>query len=155
VITWFCARKPETVRFGLHAAISQRTEREGTRWAAERWTTYTSPGDKAIGSAEWLFGGGRFGKARYDNIDDMARMWAEHFGHHDSSSRDAVVQYEGRTGGRHGHDYFRTNPAVASDLVLTVRYGRSPGAENGRPLEHVEGLFWKIDDDYLQSLNDK
>ena len=85
----------------------------------------------------------------------MARMWAEHFGRHDSSSRDAVVQYEGRTGGRHGHDYFRTNPAVASDLVLTVRYGRSPGAENGRPLEHVEGLFWKIDDDYLQSLNDK
>ena len=27
----------------------QRTEREGTRWAAERWTTYSSPGDKSIG----------------------------------------------------------------------------------------------------------
>ena len=99
--------------------------------------------------------GGRFGKAGHDNIDDMARMWAENFAHVDSASRDSVIQYEGRSGGSHGHDYFRTNPAVASDLVLTVRYGRSPGADNGRPLEHIEGLFWRIDDDYLQSQNDK
>jgi len=133
----------------------QRTEREGTRWAAERWTTYTSPRDKAIGISEWLFGGGRFGKAGYDNIDDVARMWAENLAHVESASRDSLIQYEGRSGGAHGHDYFRTNPAVSSDLVLTVRYGRPPGAENGRPLEHVEGLFWKINDDYLQSLNDK
>jgi esterase/lipase superfamily enzyme len=133
----------------------QRTEREGTRWAAERWTTYSSPGDKAIGSAEWLFGGGRFGKIVYDDIDDMARMWAENFALGDSASRDSVIQYEGRTGRSRSHNYFRTNPAVASDLVLTVRYGRSPGADNGRPLEHIEGLFWRIDDDYLQSLNDE
>jgi len=131
----------------------QRTEREGTRWAAERWTTYTSSRDKAIGMSEWLFVGGRFGKAGYDNIDHVARMWAENFAHVDSVSRDSLIQYEGKFGGAHGHDYFRTNPAVASDLVLTVRYGRPPGAENGRPLEHVEGLFWKIDDDYLESLN--
>jgi esterase/lipase superfamily enzyme len=133
----------------------QRTEREGTRWAAERWTTYTSPRDKAIGMSEWLFVGGRFGKAGYDNIDDMARMWAENFAQVDSASRDSVIQYEGKSGGAHGHDYFRSNPAVSSDLVLTVRYGRSPGAENGRPLEHVGGLFWKIDDDYLRSLDDE
>ncbi len=48
-----------------------------------------------------------------------------------------------------------TLAAVASDLALTVRYGRSPGAETGRPLGHVEGLFWRIDDDYLKSLNGK
>jgi esterase/lipase superfamily enzyme len=133
----------------------QRTEREGTRWAAERWTTYTFPRDKAIGISEWLFVGGRFGKAGYDNIDDMARMWAEDFAQVDSVSRDSLIQYDGRRGGAHGHDYFRTNPAVASDLVLTVRYSRPPGAENGRPLEHVEGLFWKIDDDYLKSSGEK
>ena len=132
----------------------QRTEREGTRWTAERWTTYTSPGDKAIGSAEWLFGGGRFGKIVYDDIDDIARMWAENFALVDSASRDSVIQYEGQTGRSRSHNYFRTIPAVASDLVLTVRYGRSPGAENGRPLKHVEGLFWKIDDDYLKSFDD-
>jgi len=133
----------------------QRTEREGTRWTAERWTTYTSPRDKAIGISEWLFAGGRFGKAGYDNMDDMARMWAENLARVDSSSRDSLIQYEGRSGGAHGHNYFRSNPAVASDLVLTVRYGRSPGAENGRPLEHIDGLFWKIDDNYLKPVNDK
>jgi len=133
----------------------QRTEREGTRWTAERWTTYTSPGDKAIGQAEWLFGGGRIGKAGYDTIDTMAKMWAETSTLADSTDRDAVIQYEGRSGGRHGHDYFRTNPAVSSDLVLAVRYGRSPGTENGRPLEHVGGFFWRIDDNYLKSLSDK
>jgi esterase/lipase superfamily enzyme len=131
----------------------QRTEREGTRWTAEQWTTYTSTRDKAIGSAEWLFGGLRFGNADYDTVDNMSKMWGETL--MDSAGRDSVIQYEGKSGGHHGHDYFRTNPAVASDLVLAVRYGRSPGAENGRPLKQVGGLFWKIDDDYLQSLKDE
>ena len=133
----------------------QRTEREGTKWTAEQWTTYTSPHDKAIGSAEWLFGGIRFGRAGFDTVDNMAKMWSETSAPKDSAGRDSVIQYEGKRGGHHGHDYFRTNPTVASDLVLAVRYGRSPGAENGRPLKHIGGLFWRIDDDYLQSLNDK
>jgi esterase/lipase superfamily enzyme len=133
----------------------QRTEREGTRWTAERWTTYTSARDKAIGISEWLNPGGRFGKAGYDNMDDKARMWAENFAEVDLVSRDSLIEYDGRSGGAYGHDYFRTNPAVASDLILTVRYGQLPGAENGRPLEHIEGLFWKIDDDYLKPLNVK
>ena len=133
----------------------QRTEREGTRWAAERWTTYTSARDKAIGSSEWLSGGRRFGKSAYDNIDDFARTWVENFADVKAASRDSVIQYQGRSGGAFGHDYYRSNPAVSSDLVLSVRYGYPPGAENGRPLNPVEGLFWKIDDDYLKSLSDK
>jgi hypothetical protein len=64
-----------------------------------------------------------------------------------------VIEYEGKFGGQHGHNYFRTNPAVASDLVLTVRYGRDPGAEHGRPLEHRGAIFWKIGDDYLRSID--
>jgi hypothetical protein len=55
-----------------------------------------------------------------------------------------------KLGGRHGHDYFRTNPAVASDLVLTVRYGSDPGAERGCPLEHLGAIFWKVGDEYLR-----
>jgi len=133
----------------------QRTEREGTRWAAERWTTYSSARDKAIGSSEWLSGGGRMGKAGYDNIDGFARVWTEHFSDVEAVNRDSVIQYQGRSGGAFGHDYYRSNPAISSDLVLTVRYGYPPGAENGRPLDPVEGLFWKIDDDYLKSPSDK
>ena len=133
----------------------QRTEREGMRWAAHRWTTYTSSRDRAIGSSEWLFSGGRMGKTHYDSLDDYAKLWVEAFGQPEAAERDSVIQYLGRKGGAFGHNYFRTNPSVASDLVLTIRYGRSPGAENGRPLEHVEGMFWKIDDDYLKSPDEK
>ena len=133
----------------------QRTEREGTRWAAERWTTYSSPGDKSIGLSEWLFSGTRFGKLVYDDMDDMDKVLAENFARIDSTGNDSVIQYAGKTGRSRSHNYFRTIPVVASDLVLAVRYGRSPGAENGRPLEHVGGLFWRIDDDYLESLDGK
>ncbi len=130
----------------------QRTEREGTVWAAERWTTYTSEHDKAIGVSEWLFGGGRFGKAKYDGMDEFVKMWMDNFPDLETTGRDTVIEYVGRSGGAGGHSYFRSNPAVASDLVLTVRYGLAPGAENGRPLQHVDGFFWKIDDNYLNTL---
>ena len=62
---------------------------------------------------------------------------------------DAVIEYSGEQGGAHGHNYFRMNPAVSSDLIMAVRYGRAPGAENGRPLRHQETSFWEIDDTYL------
>ena len=130
----------------------QRTEREGTVWAADHWTTYTSPNDKAIGASQWLFGGLRFGKAGFDSVSDTYKKWMATLPYFDENERDAVIQYEGRRGGTVGHNYYRENPAVASDLVLTIRYGRAPGAEHGRPLEHVAGFFWKIDDDYLKSL---
>ncbi len=67
-----------------------------------------------------------------------------------ATGRDAVIHYSGRVRGTSGHNYFRRNPAVASDVVLTVRYGLPPGARHGRPLEHVEGFFWRIDDEYLK-----
>lgn len=129
----------------------QRTEREGTVWAAERWTTYTSARDKAIGISEYVFGGSRFGKAGQDTIGEDQRLWMDNIADNQKTARDTVVQYQGRAGGFAGHNYFRTNPAVASDLVLTVRYGRAPGAESGRPLKHDEAFFWEIDDDYLDS----
>lgn len=60
-----------------------------------------------------------------------------------------MVEYVGGASGSLGHSYFRTNPAVASDLVLTVRYDRDPGASNARPLAHRGGVFWQVDDSYL------
>jgi len=47
----------------------------------------------------------------------------------------------------YGHDYFRTNAAVSSDLVLKIRYGFKPG-EAGRPLEHIGLNFWRVPDGY-------
>jgi esterase/lipase superfamily enzyme len=135
--------------------LLQRTTTEAVTWAAERWTTYTSPGDKAISISEYLFDGGRFGRARYTSIDDLPREFTEFFAAEFGTARDIVIEYEGEgeVGGQYGHNYFRTNPAVASDLVLAVRYGRNPGADQGRPLKHLGAIFWEIDDNYLQSLN--
>jgi hypothetical protein len=50
--------------------------------------------------------------------------------------------------GAFGHDYFHSNPAVSSDLILLIRYGLGPGAENGRPLGVDKKGFWVIDDKY-------
>ena len=69
-----------------------------------------------------------------------------------AAAGEAVIELEGERGGQHGHNYFRTNPAVAGDVVLAVRYGRPPGAEHERPLEYRDAIFWKIGDDYRRSL---
>ena len=43
---------------------------------------------------------------------------------------------------------FLANPAVSSDLVLSVRYQLVPGAEHGRPLDVSEFGFWVVDEAY-------
>jgi hypothetical protein len=63
-----------------------------------------------------------------------------------NAARVTVVNFEGESTG-YGHDYFRTNPAVSSDLVLMIRYGIKPG-EPGRPLEHIGLNFWRVPDGY-------
>ena len=50
--------------------------------------------------------------------------------------------------GAFGHNYFHSNPAVSSDLILLLRYQKMPGPENGRPLLVKENGFWSIDDKY-------
>ncbi len=132
----------------------QRTQTEKVNLAAERWTTYASSRDRAIGASEFLFGGNRVGKARYDALDEQTRYYLDYMKEH-LQDREAVIEYQGRHGGSLGHDYYRKNPAISSDLVLTVRFGRDPGAANGRPLEHTGNIFWMIDDDYLQGREDK
>ena len=54
--------------------------------------------------------------------------------------------------GSFGHNYFYSNPAVSSDLMLVLRYGKAPGAENGRPLGIKDDGFWTINDDYPGTL---
>jgi hypothetical protein len=46
------------------------------------------------------------------------------------------------------HSYFHSDPAASSDLILTIRYDREPGAENGRPLKPVTTGFWQIEPGY-------
>jgi hypothetical protein len=63
-----------------------------------------------------------------------------------NTERITIVNFAGDSTG-YGHSYFRTNPAVSSDLVLLLRYGYKAGSE-GRPLEHIGLTFWRIPSDY-------
>ena len=123
--------------------ISQRIAAERLVLALDQATLYSSPGDQAIGIAEMLFASprGRLGTLIIDelNEEEIGRMKA-------NASRLTVVNFEGESTG-YGHDYFRTNPAVSSDLVLMIRYGLKPG-EAGRPLEHIGLNFWRVPEGY-------
>ncbi len=63
-----------------------------------------------------------------------------------NAARVTVVNFEGESTG-YGHNYFRTNPAVSSDLVLMVRHGLKAG-ETGRPLEYIGLNFWRVPEGY-------
>lgn len=126
--------------------ISQRIAAERLALAVDQGTLYSSPGDKAIGIAEMLFASprGRLGTLAIGelNKEEIGRMKA-------NAARVTVVNFEGESSG-FGHDYFRTNPAVSSDLVLMIRYGFKPG-EAGRPLEHIGLNFWRVPEGYPAS----
>jgi esterase/lipase superfamily enzyme len=119
--------------------VSQRVAAEYLALAVDQATLYTSPDDKAIGIAEVLFDSprGRVGTWSIDELDEaeISRMKAH-------AGRVNIVNFEGESTG-YGHSYFRTNPAVSSDLVLMIRYGLKPG-EPGRPLENIGLNFWRV-----------
>ncbi len=62
------------------------------------------------------------------------------------SDRITIINFIGKSD-RFGHSYFRTNPAVSSDLMLLLRYDYQPGSPE-RPLEHLGNAFWRIPDGY-------
>ncbi|MEM1089215.1 MAG: alpha/beta hydrolase [Pseudomonadota bacterium] len=124
------------------SVVQQRSTR--ISYDVERMTIYTSKRDKAIGIASWLFDSGlRVGGVGLDDLTPEMRAALAR------QENIAMVQYVGAKGGDYGHNYFRLNPSVASDLVLLLRYDLAPGIENGRPLRPRVPGFWEIDDDYL------
>jgi esterase/lipase superfamily enzyme len=124
--------------------ISQRIAAEHLALAVDQATLYSSPNDEAIGIAETLFASprGRLGTLGIGDLTEaeIGRMKA-------NAARMTVVNFEGKHSTGYGHDYFRNNPAVSSDLVLNLRYGFKPG-EAGRPLEHIGLNFWRVPEGY-------
>jgi esterase/lipase superfamily enzyme len=109
----------------------------------ERAAIYVCSNDEALGVANWLFGGlKRLGQLKSDmfspaEIDALRRVGTPQ-----------VIDARVSEPGAFGHDYFHSNPAVSSDLILLLRYQYAPGAENGRPLGVNEKGFWVIENDY-------
>ena len=109
----------------------------------EHMTIYVCSNDQALGISNWLFGGmTRFGKIREsiftpEELENLRK-----------AKTVQIVDAQVSNAGNFGHDYFHSNPAVSSDLILVMRYGLLPGAESGRPLGGSDKGFWTIDDNY-------
>jgi esterase/lipase superfamily enzyme len=124
------------------SVIQQRVMTEPIGPGVGQLTIYVSQGDRAIGLAEWLFGGlTRLGRLQFVDLR------APHIEVMKSVGRIDIVDLRGE-GGAFGHGYFHANPAASSDLILAMRYGRKAGKENGRPLKQIGGSFWAIEEGY-------
>jgi esterase/lipase superfamily enzyme len=122
--------------------VSQRFIAEYLGADVGRVTVYTSQGDKAIGMAERLFKStGRIGKL---SVDDLSK---ENLELTKNISGIAFVEVQ-ESSDRTGHGYFHSSPEASSDLILAIRYGLDPGAENGRPMRQLAPVFWMIEPGY-------
>ena len=105
---------------------------------------YTSPDDKALGFAELLFSSprGRVGKFNVSELTEAEKNIMERYAWNETIN---VINFSGESD-RYGHSYFRTNPAVSSDLILLFK-GIAPGSPS-RPLKPLGFGFWEIPKSY-------
>jgi len=109
----------------------------------ERIAMYVQPNDKALSLANWLFSGARRLGGINSDIFSPAEIDALR-----SAQTPQVVEARVSDTGAFGHDYFHSNPAVSSDLILLMRYHFKPGSDYGRPLGVNRTGFWLIEDGY-------
>jgi esterase/lipase superfamily enzyme len=115
----------------------------------ERFAMYVCAKDSALGLSSWLFGGlHRLGGVQADIFtpEELEQMRL--------SKTAQIIDARISNTGAFGHDYFHSNPAVSSDLILLVRYKLPPGADYGRPLVVDKKGFWVIEDNYPGTLSD-
>ncbi len=120
--------------------VRQRLAAEGTAAAVGQVDVYLNPRDGALGFAQALATGTRIGRLSPD--DFSAADWQQlgdlgnvHFIDVEAAGADL------------GHAYFRDNPAVLSDIILTLREGALPGTDT-RPLDRVRSNFWSLHENY-------
>ena len=119
--------------------ISQRFAAVRFFEITERMAIYVSKQDQAIGIADWLFASRRrLGKIRPEDFDPYARAYLARGGVVDLI--DARVKTSG-----FGHNYYHSNPAVSSDLILAV-WGDAAVGSPQRPLTEVIPGYWAIDE---------
>jgi len=125
--------------------IQQRLMGEDVHLIPENITLYTSGKDRAIGLSQWLHRGyHRLGGLRPETLTPVELAALATCG-----NVSVVVSQTGRSGWL-GHSDFRDHPAVSSDVILLLRYGRRPGKEGGRPLHRHPAVpvIWTLHDGY-------
>lgn len=128
--------------------VSQRIGAEKVDQVPERMTVYTSKSDRAIGAAELLFKSGhRLGDLSPEDLTPAQRLKLA------CISKLEIILARVSTG-LIGHDYFHSNPAVSSDLILMLRDDKCPGEKDGRPLKEIIENFWAIEEGYPQQVKE-
>lgn len=112
--------------------------------AARRVVVYFSDEDEALGLAQWLFRSRRrLGAMRIEDFKPEQRALIGQV------SQLELINCE--VTGYTSHSYILQHPAALSDVILLLRDGRAAGAENGRPLEPLGGL-WQLTNDYMKGV---
>ncbi|GLS85486.1 hypothetical protein GCM10010873_04590 [Cypionkella aquatica] len=120
--------------------VQQRLAAEGTAAAVRQITVYLNPRDGALGLAQALATGQRVGRLSPDKLTESD--WTQL-----NELRNVYFIDVENAGNKLGHAYFRDNPAVLSDVILTLRTGALPGGTD-RPLEQIRGNFWRMHANY-------
>ncbi|MEO5615646.1 MAG: alpha/beta hydrolase, partial [Cypionkella sp.] len=108
--------------------------------AVRQITVYLNPKDGALGVAQMLATGQRIGRmspdsfteAEWQKMGDLGNVY--------------FIDVE-NAGSKLGHAYFRDNPAVLSDVILTLRTAALPGSAE-RPLEKIRSNFYRMHANY-------
>ncbi|MGC3938448.1 alpha/beta hydrolase [Roseobacter sp. EG26] len=126
--------------------VRQRLEAERFSEAFEQINIYINPNDGALRAASLLTNAPRLGSATSESLklEELQKLRKEGLVH--------FIRVENVKG--RGHSYFRSNPAVLSDIVLALRTRAFPGGTL-RPLEDGEDGFWQLHPNYpLERLPD-
>lgn len=127
--------------------FNQRVLAERLGGLVENFTVYVSKGDKALALSDWLYQGvNRLGRLGTMDVKPEWQATLKHL-----NGRAAIVDVKVDTGFL-GHAYFVDSPEVLSDLILSFRDRRLPGAEHGRPLKPRDDGFWEIHEGYPNGL---
>lgn len=118
----------------------QRLVAEHFAGAFDQIDVYVNPGDAALGLARLIGAGTRFGQI------SAADFTPQVLGSLERTGNVFFINVE-KPGGALGHAYFRKNPGVLSDIILTLRTGAMPGSAQ-RPLDNVVANFWTVHPDY-------
>jgi len=124
-----------------YGVVTQRLIAEKFGPAFGQITIYMNSGDSALGIAQRLMRGIRFGKL---TAEKQSEREAQIFNNVGNVSFVNVSDVSGLI----GHGYFSQHPGALSDIISLVKTGSRPGTEE-RPLTHIEGNFWTLDKSYL------
>ncbi len=127
--------------------VRQRLSSERFSEAFEQVNIYVNPDDVALKLSSFVTKYPRIGAAQEEDfkpgeLEDLRKQGLIHF-----------IRVE-NAGGSDSHSYFRSNPAVLSDIVLALRTRAFPGGTL-RPLEPDPDTIWRLHPNYpLERLPD-